>query len=96
MRVQSIVVPPAACFILAAGTLLWASSLLSSLFGYRSPLLLAPTLPGVASGVRSTQRVVLVSSFQIELSAITGIAMAGVAPLASGPWAVLHCGRLAT
>ena len=59
-RLLSIVVPLAALIALAAGALLWASSLMDSLFAYRSPLRFAPPQPGGASGVGSTRRLVFV------------------------------------
>jgi hypothetical protein len=59
-RLLSILVPLVALIALAIGALLWASSLMDSLFAYRSPLRFTPPQPGTGSGMRTTRRLVFV------------------------------------
>jgi len=91
-RALLIVLPLAACLALAVGALLWASSLMDSLFAYRSPLQLKPPQPGTGSGVRTTRRIVfiLVDALREDTSLKPEVMPYLNALRQQGAWATMH------
>ncbi len=91
-KVRWIVLGVIACLIVAAGAYLWASSLMDSLYAYRSPLHNSPPPAGAPLGQPLTRRVVfvLIDALRVD-TALKPEVMPFLHTLrARGAWATVH------
>jgi len=80
------------CVLVAVGAIIWAASLMGSLFAYRSPLHNNPPSPGDGAGLRSARRVVivLVDALRVDTSLNPAVMPALNELRERGAWATMH------